>query len=192
MILNGMVIPFLFMAFTGLLGLVVSLILLFSNSEKTLSNRLLALSILSISYVLLFNASILTNLYKYFPSSYKALSFITFFIGPFSFLYVRSVLRQEYRLSKFDFLFFFPSLLAIINRIPFFKMSTTEKASVITDVNQNLKMVLLESEGLLPPGYLSLFRIVLTLVFSIAQMTLVVQWKKNWTKPMSISNKIMS
>jgi AraC-like DNA-binding protein len=195
MIVHGLIGPFIFMIFTGIIGLAVSLILFISHNEKSLGNRLLAMSIFSISYILLINASFLTNFYDLFPQTYRILSFLTFCIGPFSYLYVRTVLRQEYRLAKTDYLFFLPALLAVINRIPYHLMSRQEQLDFIHQINLNLKLVVLESEGLLPPGYLAIFRIVLTLGFVIAQLLLIRQWKKKmWEKSIYIieNNKIVS
>ena len=194
MIINGLIGPFIFMMFTGIIGLAVSIILFLSHNEKSLGNRLLALSIFSISYILLINASFLTNFYQHFPYTYRTLSFITFCIGPFSYLYVRTVLRQEYRLSKSDYLFFVPAVIALINRIPFLLLDRTQQLKLIDEINNNLKLVVLESEGLLPPGYLAIFRITLTLGFVIAQLILIRNWKKRmWEKSMYIieNNKIV-
>jgi YesN/AraC family two-component response regulator len=108
---------------------------------------------------------------------------------------VRTVLRQEYRLAKTDYLFFLPALLAVINRIPYHLMSRQEQLDFIHQINLNLKLVVLESEGLLPPGYLAIFRIVLTLGFVIAQLRLIRQWKKKmWEKSIYIieNNKIVN
>ena len=153
------------------------------------------MSIFSISYILLINASFLTNFYEYFPETYRILSFLTFCIGPFSYLYVRTVLRQEYRLAKSDYLFFLPALLAMINRIPYHLLSREEQLEIIHQINLNLKLVVLESDGLLPPGYLAIFRILLTLGFVVAQLRLIRQWKKKmWKKGMYIieNNKIVN
>ena len=195
MIVNGLIGPFIFMIFTGLIGLAASFILFLSHNEKSLGNRLLALSIFSISYILLINASFLTNFYERFPFSYRALSFITFCIGPFSYLYVRTVLRQEYRLSRWDYLFFLPAVIALINRIPFFLLDQPTQLNVIHRINSNLKLVVMESEGLLPPGYLAIFRILLTLGFVVAQLVLIRKWKKRmWEKSVYIieNNKIVN
>jgi AraC-like DNA-binding protein len=181
MIITEQVGPFLFMFLTGILGLAVSIILFISHNEKSLGNRLLALSVLSISYVLLINASFLTNLYQLFPFTYRVFSFITFCIGPFSYLYVRTVLRQEYKLSKSDILFFVPALLGLINRIPFLLLNREEQIETINLINQNLKMVVLEPDGLFPPGYLAIFRVTMTLGFVIAQFMLLIEWKKKLT-----------
>jgi len=130
-----------------------------------------------------------------FPRTYRILSFLTFCIGPFSYLYVRTVLRQEYRLAKSDYLFFLPALLAMINRIPYHLLSREEQLEIIHQINLNLKLVVLESDGLLPPGYLAIFRILLTLGFVVAQLRLIRQWKKKmWKKGMYIieNNKIVN
>ncbi|MEY3433402.1 MAG: hypothetical protein RL131_1338 [Bacteroidota bacterium] len=181
MIITEQVGPFLFMFLTGILGLAVSIILFMSHNEKSLGNRLLALSVLSISYVLLINASFLTNLYQLLPFTYRVFSFITFCIGPFSYLYVRTVLRQEYKLSKSDILFFVPALLGLINRIPFLLLNREEQIETINLINQNLKMVVLEPDGLFPPGYLAIFRVTMTLGFVVAQFMLLIEWKKKLT-----------
>jgi AraC-like DNA-binding protein len=56
-------------------------------------------------------------------------------------------------------------------------MHKEEQIVLINDIQANLKLILLEPEGLLPSGYLSMFRIILTLIFTVAQLVLVIQWK---------------
>ena len=56
-------------------------------------------------------------------------------------------------------------------------MNEEEQLMVVHNTQTNLKLILLEPEGLLPAGYLSMFRIILTLIFIIAQLLLVIQWK---------------
>ena len=118
MIVEGFLVQFLFLILTSMIGIAVAVILFFSHHEKSFGNRFLALSVFSISYMLLVNASFLTNFYYHYPATYRALSFLSFCIGPFSYLYVRTLIRQEYRLSKTDWLFFIPAMIALINRIP--------------------------------------------------------------------------
>lgn len=58
-----------------------------------------------------------------------------------------------------------------------------------------MKLVVMETEGFLPPGYLAIFRIVLTLGFAIAQLLLIRNWKKRmWEKSIYIieNNKIVN
>lgn len=195
MIVDGLIGPFVFMIFTGIIGLAVSLILFISHNEKSPGNRFLAMSIFCISYIVLINATFVTNIYDLFPQTYRVFSFLTFCIGPFSYLYVRTVLRQEYRLAKTDYLFFLPAVLAMINRIPYHLLNREEQLDFIHQINQNLKLIVLESEGLLPPGYLAIIRIVLTTGFVIAQLNMIRNWKKKmWEKNMYIieNNKTVS
>lgn len=178
MIVEGFLVQFLFLILTSMIGIAVAVILFFSHHEKSFGNRFLALSVFSISYMLLVNASFLTNFYYHYPATYRALSFLSFCIGPFSYLYVRTLIRQEYQLSKTDWLFFIPALIALINRIPYYLLSPNQQIQLLDTIKYNLKLIVMEPEGLLPPGYLALFRIVFTLAFIIAQLQLIQKWKK--------------
>ena len=57
--------------------------------------------------------------------------FLSLSASPFAYLYVRSVLRQQFTWTKSDFLFFIPAVLYTINMIPFYAMEREEKLVII-------------------------------------------------------------
>ena len=98
----------------------LSLTLLFYNKGYKGANRFLS------GYLFCSSTFLLT---QYFLIYIKSITIIAFFIsgipslffliGPFAYFYVRSILRDNVKLTKTDFLHFLPFLLIFIGAIPF-------------------------------------------------------------------------
>lgn len=167
---------------TGSLGMFVSLILFFVNKEKSLAPNLVAMIIAILSYIMLVNAAYVTNYFIIFPLFYRLMAWTIFCIGPLSYLYVRSVLEQTFRLKRTDWLFFIPVPIYLIHRIPFYLLSSEQKVAVIKHNLTNLKLILLEPEGLFPKGWVAVARILLGVIFLAAQCRLIWKWKAKINK----------
>ena len=98
----------------------LSLTLLFFNkgykgANSFLSGYLLCSSFFLVTqYILIYSKSI--SLIAFSVSGIPSLFFL---IGPFAYFYVRSILRDNVKLTKTDFLHFLPFLLIFIGAIPF-------------------------------------------------------------------------
>jgi AraC-like DNA-binding protein len=98
----------------------LSLTLLFYNKGYKGANRFLSgylfcsSTFLLTQYILIYSKSI--SLIAFSVSGIPSLFFL---IGPFAYFYVRSILRDNVKLTKTDFLHFLPFLLIFIGAIPF-------------------------------------------------------------------------
>lgn len=162
---------------TGSLGILVSLILFFVNKQKSLVPNLVALIIAILSYIMLTNAAYVTSYFIIFPLFYRLMAWTLFCIGPLSYLYVRSVLEQTFRLKRTDWLFFIPVPIYLIHRIPFYLLSSEDRLAVIKTNLSNLKLILLEPEGLFPAGWMAVARMLVGVIFLAAQCRLIWKWK---------------
>jgi AraC-like DNA-binding protein len=162
----------------GIIGLILSAILLFVNRERSLVSNLLAGVVLTLSLLLMTNAAYLTDFFLHFPKLWRALAWLSFCIGPVSYLYVRSVLTQSFRLRYLDLLFFLPALLYFLHRLPFGALSEVEKLRVVEDALRDKRLVAAEPEGFLPPGWAAVLRIIVGMMFMAAQSVMLWKWKQ--------------
>ncbi|MDP4854425.1 MAG: hypothetical protein NWR22_14645, partial [Saprospiraceae bacterium] len=98
------------MIFLGGLGITLALIVLFFNQGNKSANLYLGLFLLCFNvfslthYTFLFlNSEYLIAILLSFP--FNSLIYV---VGPFAFLYARSILNDEAKFTKFDFFHFFP------------------------------------------------------------------------------------
>jgi len=160
----------------SILGLIFFFTSIVLNREKTLYSVILGFFILCWSLVMVSNALLVTDFYLHFPSLYKAPTGLGYLIGPLSYLYVRSTLKQSFRLTFSDSLFFLPFILYLIHRVPFYLLNFDQKVAIIREVIQSLDLFLAEREGLFPALWVSYFRLIFTLIFSVAQCKLLYNW----------------
>ncbi|MHA8062618.1 helix-turn-helix domain-containing protein [Aquirufa aurantiipilula] len=148
-----------------------------------MSSKILAGLILSFVITTFGNSLPATNFYLKYPSFFKIYSWAPFCIGPFAFLYVKSVLKQSYKLAWKDYLLFLPMLIYMINRIPFFLLSPEEQYQIVKYNLSNVKIYLKEPEGLFPPGLAAVFRLGTLLGYIIASIQLLLSWRKKILNP---------
>ena len=107
------------MIFLGGLGVTLALIVLFFNQGNKLANLYLGL------FLLCFNVFTLTHyIYLFLNSEYLIAILLSlpfndtiYVVGPFAFLYARSILNDEAKFTKLDLLHFFPFFLNFIDNI---------------------------------------------------------------------------
>jgi AraC-like DNA-binding protein len=129
--------------FVSLLGMSLSILILFFNKGYKSANLFLACFFFFISLYLLDNHILLFN-----KSTFWVAIFITsipsffFLVGPLSFLYVRSIIKDNTRLSLLDYLHFALFLYAFLGTFPFLFSDWTRKqevANVVISNNWNIK-----------------------------------------------------
>jgi AraC-like DNA-binding protein len=183
MVLPSIDIYFSFVFLVAIIGLMVAAILYFLNRESSFSARLLAGYLLSISVISIFSALYHTNFFLFFPHVPRTMVFLSLSASPFAYLYLRSVLRQQFTWTKSDFLFFIPAVLYTINMIPFYAMPRDEKLVIIRQQLADNSIIALEPEGWLPQGWGIILRMVYGVVLASFQVKMLVNWRsKNSVK----------
>ena len=159
---------YILVSFLATLGLLFSAQLFFSRENalpsKSLAAVLFCFSIIGVNYGL-----ISTNFFVKYPQFWRAPAFVSLVLPVFSYKYVVSVLRQQYRFSYWDSLYLIPAILYCFNFYPFFVLPKTEKVQFISMMLENKRMISLEIEGVLPRGWGIRFRLFYGMAFSIGQ-----------------------
>ncbi|RXK50684.1 helix-turn-helix domain-containing protein [Aquirufa rosea] len=109
----------------------------------------------------------LTDIYIKFPYTYKIYSWAPICIGPFAYLYIKSVLHQSVVLLRKELLNFIPVLIYMVNRIPFYLLSQEEKKAFILNTIFDKSLYISEPEGMLPTNWAPFYRIFCLLIFSV-------------------------
>jgi AraC-like DNA-binding protein len=191
MVLPSIDIYFSFVFLVAIIGLLVAAILYFLNRESSFSARLLAGYLLSISVISIFSALYHTNFFLFFPHVPRTMVFLSLSASPFAYLYLRSVLRQEFGWTKSDYLFFIPAVLYTINMIPFYAMPRDEKLAIIRHQLADNSIIALEPEGWLPEGWGIILRMLYGVVLASFQVKMLVNWRSKNSEKLVPQNLAM-
>jgi AraC-like DNA-binding protein len=134
------------------LGFAVSMILLFANNEEWFSRKLLSGIIFCLSLFSLTYGLVGTQFFLQFPHAWRFTAIFSGALPPLLYVYVRSVLYQEFRFRSHDALFFIPAVLMFIHFIPFYILPVEEKRAILARMFINKKLALIEADGLFPSG----------------------------------------
>ena len=106
--------------FISILGIFLSVVLFFFNARRYTSTIYLAFFCLTVSLYSLNQFIILYSKSEFWISLvYTNFTFPNYLIGPMCYFYTRSVLKDDTRLKKGDFLHFLPMLVHLIASIPY-------------------------------------------------------------------------
>lgn len=169
--------PFTIVFFVSLLGLLVSVMLVTVNQTDIFPNRLLAAYLGCFSLLALNYSLMTTSFFLQFPHTWRILAWASFCFAPFGYLYVRSVLEQNFWFLKKDLLWFVPGLIHTACLIPFFLLSSSEKQVILENIFANRKLIIIEPESLLFDGVGVWMRVGVIVASAIAQMRILNKWR---------------
>lgn len=173
--------------YSGILGIILSLILFFYNHGYKSANRFLgafffftALFVLS-QYVAMYDDSlILTALLASGPTPF------VFLIGPMSYLYVRSILRDNATLSKYDYFHFLLFVLEFIGMIPYYFSSWDSKLYIADTIQHaDWHIIRLNLNWIFRSPINSVLRPLHIFTYIVAQWVLIISYYKN-TKRLNV------
>lgn len=167
---------FVLVNFCSLLGLVVACILIWIN--KHFPPRILALVIFCMAYSLFAYGLYVSTEFLHYPHLWRTPAFFSLCIAPLTFIYVRSVLKQQYHLKRKDLLLFVPAVLYTLQLIPFYILPANEKILFIQKAISSKAYGAGEHEGMLPVGVASIFRMAFNLSIIGYTFFRVYQWSK--------------
>jgi hypothetical protein len=118
------------------IGIFFSILLLVFNKGYKSANVYLGL------FLFLFNFITISHYLYIFSNSKAVLAFVmsipinasAYAIGPLAFLYVRSILRDNAKFTKYDYLHFVVFAISFVGRIPYNLASWEEKYKVANDI----------------------------------------------------------
>lgn len=177
-------------AYTCLLGLFLPLILLYFSKGCLKANRYLA------SFLFFASLYLLENFYFFYGESLHKVAFFTnvhvffYLMSPFAFFYVRSILRDNSKLSKADYLHFTPFILSFIGYIPYFLTSWDYKLMIAQNtLSENWDLSQFHINIIFPHKIDQALSVLNTYVYSITLWYLLWYYKKSpnksvvYTKP---------
>lgn len=162
--------------FLSILGIFLSLILLYFNARKYRSSLYLGLFFFLVSlygfyqYILLYSKSV--TLISLFLFNLSIFSSPVYLIGPMLYWYVRSVLSDNPKLRKNDLLHFLPALVFFISALPNAFVPWHEKVEAAKAVVQDQSFIMVYKATLLSNIFSSV-TIFLTRLFLVLGYTIV-------------------
>lgn len=155
----------------------ISAYLLFfkTTNYQIFSNRLFAFLLIFASYGVLLYLLVITGELINYPYLYKTAAPIVVFNAPISYLYIRSILKNENKFRKYDLLHFLPVLLIFLNYLPFYFSSNELKFKYILPLISNHSENVNDRIGLVPEFYQYLFRFIQNYVYLFLQWKLLIQ-----------------
>jgi AraC-like DNA-binding protein len=162
----------------AILGIIVSSILYFLNKEESFSARILAALIFCISLISLSVAAYYTNFFLYYPHFSRVVVFLSLCVAPLSYLYVRTVLEQQFRFRYTDGLLFLPAFLYTLTFVPYYLLPAEQKLVIIRKLINDRSLIGLEPEGMLPQGWGILLRLLYGFILTSAQFVMLYRWRK--------------
>jgi AraC-like DNA-binding protein len=182
------VLEIIFQSASILLGFLAVCILYWVNPDASHSKRVLIL-LLSVVTLMNINAALfLSGWYLKFPQFHKILYPFSLLIAPLSYIYIRSVLRQEFKFNKYDWLVLLPSLVLAISLIPYYTMPLVEKRAYFTQFYHDITFRLKSNNGLLPGYSFPIFRSIWSLLFIILNFRLILRFTRKATPKILTDN----
>jgi AraC-like DNA-binding protein len=172
---------FFFFSSSCMLGIICAIILmrLNTNNQKH-TNRLLALGLLSFSFIMLFNSLFyIKDFYLFFPHLWRVGLPFQYLAAPFFYLYIRATLNSEVAYSKWDWLLFLPAFLHFMELTPFYLMPTSEKVAYIKYVFGHPKLLQQQNEGMLPSNFHLILKTGIGVLFQVLEIRLLIRFYRN-------------
>jgi AraC-like DNA-binding protein len=168
--------------FVSLLSAVVALVLFFAHREQTLSPRILALYFFCISYIVFIYALARYGDFIHFPHLWRTQVFVGMLNPALAFIYVRSVLEQRYWFRRSDIVLLVLPVLLALTFGNFYLQPADIKKELISTTLADRALYLQENEGMLPPGFSMMIRMIFGNSLTIAQAVMLYRWHVN-TRP---------
>jgi AraC-like DNA-binding protein len=188
---NMEIIAIAFHLFSFFLAVLAAALLLWVNQERKHSNRLLAFILLlfagqNLIHILLFSKLILSA-----PWLLRTFAPTTFLLGPVVFIYVRSVLKDEIKFRKYDWLLLIPGILTIINFIPYYKLPEIEKLNYLNEHFYSQKPSQDSGRGILPTTTYYIIRVCWSGIFLFFTFRMISGFRGKNTPEFLANNKIL-
>lgn len=162
-----------------LTGLFLPLVIFFFNKGYRTANQYLG------AFFFFASLFVLENFYFFFGKSIPKIAFFTtthafyYLIGPFAFFYTRSILRDNTKLSKTDYLHFAIFVVSFIGYTPYYFSSWDYKIVVAQNMYGNSwNLSQFHTNFLIPHKVDQVFNVLQTYFYSFALWYLIVHYKK--------------
>ncbi len=106
------------------------------------------------------------------PYLYKIAAPITYLIAPFSYLHLKTIIKNKPSISRSDMLHFLLFFIFLISYLKFYFMPIDEKTAYVLEVTNNFKLTYLDNVGLIPEFINTLGRLLHPVIYLILQWCL--------------------
>jgi AraC-like DNA-binding protein len=168
---------FVIVVFFSLLGVFVSAVLFISNRNRSFSARILASIIFCISYALFGFGMVISDGLIHYPFFHRTPVFFTVCLPALIFIYVRSILKQEYKFLRADLLFLLVALLYTARFIPVYMATGPEKLQIVTNALEDKSYFAREVDAWLPGGWSIISRMLYSIGLVAASFVMLSRWK---------------
>ena len=157
----------------------ISAYLLFFNKIglQSFSDKILATLFLCYSYCVVVFLLISSGWIVHAPFLYKTSAPINYLVPPLAYLYVRSVLYNESRFEKKDFLHLVPFLIITFNYLPIYYSSYNERLEVVKLVINSYDKNYLIQDGFFSEN-IQILRPIQSLTYLVFQWKILIDFKK--------------
>jgi len=148
-------------------GFLVVLLLLVSKSSHRLPNIMLAIVILIGIWYIITSILILTGEFVHVSYLFRIGLPLYYGIPPLVLLYIQSRTDKSFLLRNIHYLHFVPVLLAVIDLMPFYLSSLSEKQAAIGAMSADLRLILQTRTGIIPDISHIMFRPILGIIYVV-------------------------
>ena len=160
------------------------LLILYFNKGYRTANRYLAGFLFFASLYLLETFQFFYGQSLFWIAFFTNTHYFFYLIGPFAFFYVRSILRDNSRLSKTDYLHFALFGISFLGYIPYFFSGWDYKVSIAANIlSENWDMAPFHINKIIPHQLDQLFNVAHTYFYSISLWVLLVRYRKTKNNP---------
>lgn len=169
----------------------ITVYLLFNKTYnyQLFSSRILAIFLIANTWCALAYLLIISGLIIYTPHFYKTAAPINYLLPPLGYLYIRTILKNENRFKKYDWLHFIPFAIVSINYLPLYTMGTTEKSKLVAQLIEDYSINYTSKDGFLQENLIRLARVIQIPIYLFFQWKLVFDFNKKKIVPIFKAHK---
>ena len=161
-------------------SLITAYLLLYKkNLHQPYSTKLLAFLMIMYAYCITAYLLIISGEIIKVPFLYKTAAPLNLLFAPISFLYVRSVLKNEKKMAYLDLLHLLPFVIFTISYLPFYFISGPEKALLVKKVVANFSSIYTSNDGIIPEKIFHYFHLSQRLTYHFFELRLILIAQKN-------------
>lgn len=148
-------------------GLLLALLLFIQKSEFAVSNRILASIMILGTWYVTVALLVVSGNFVHVASLFRIGLPTYYLIPPFLYWYVRMRVDKSFRLRPIELLHLIPALLALVDSIPFYMLSSEEKFQRVMEMSKDLRTLLVVRSGVVPDFFHFFVRPVQGVVYSL-------------------------
>jgi AraC-like DNA-binding protein len=180
-----------FHSISFLLAMLAGTVLLIVNQERKHSNRLLAFVLIFFAVQNLIFILLFTRLILEIPWLVRLAAPTTFLLAPAAYIYTRSVLHDELIFKKKDWLLLIPSILVLVNFIPYYILPAQEKINYLNEHFYGRHQTQDAGRGIIPSELYYVIRICWSAIFIVLSFRMIYRFREKNTTDLLSRNRIL-